>query len=48
MDNKKINVIRAVIIVAAVGLIAAGLLNDDFNDTLNKAIRICYECMGIG
>lgn len=40
--------IRAVLILAALGLIVTGLFHNDYNDVLNKAIRICYECMGIG
>jgi hypothetical protein len=29
-------------------LIAAGLSQGDYKDTLSKAIRICLECIGIG
>lgn len=40
--------IRRGLIAAAVILILAGVLRNDDNDVMNKAIRICYECIGIG
>lgn len=40
--------IRKGLIAAAVILIIAGLLRHDAGDVMNKAIRICYECIGIG
>lgn len=44
----KINVIRAVILVIALVLVVVGLINGGYFDVMNKAIRICYECIGIG
>ena len=44
----KINVIRAVILVIALVLVVVGLINGGYIDVKNKAIRICYECIGIG
>ena len=44
----KINVIRGVILAAAVALTVAGGINGGFRDVKNKAIMICYECIGIG
>ena len=41
-------VLRAVLLVAAVGMIIAGILNEGANDVLQKAIRICTECIGLG
>ncbi len=46
MDRKMI--IRILVFVAAVGLITAGLMDNGFADVMNKATRICYECIGIG
>ncbi|MBO4458713.1 MAG: 4Fe-4S binding protein [Butyrivibrio sp.] len=46
-DRKK-QIIRIVILAAALLLVVIGLNNNGFNDIKNKAIRICYECMGIG
>lgn len=40
--------IRRGLIAAAVILIVIGILRNDVNDVMNKAIRICYECIGIG
>ena len=44
-DNK---IVSLVIIAAGVGLVILGIHNGDYIDILNKAIRICYECIGIG
>lgn len=46
MDKGKI--LRKVIFVAAVILIIIGALNGGVKDVMNKANRICYECIGIG
>ena len=46
MDKCKI--IRKVIFVAAVLLIILGALNGGIKDVMNKANKICYECIGIG
>lgn len=46
MNNRKI--LRGVLIVAAVCLIAAGVMNGDYIHVLQKAVRICYECIGLG
>lgn len=32
----------------AVLLIGLGLLDGGYLDTMNKAVFICYECIGIG
>lgn len=40
--------IRRVLIAVAVVLIVTGVLRNDVKDVMNKAIRICYECIGIG
>ena len=41
-------IIRTVIAVVAVLLMGIGLMNGDYNDVKNKAIKICLECIGIG
>lgn len=46
-DRKK-QIIRVVVLALALVLVIIGLNNNGFNDVKNKAIRICYECMGIG
>ena len=40
--------LRAVLYVAAVVLIIAGVFNGGLNDVLVKAINICTECIGLG
>ncbi|MDD5945962.1 MAG: CD1871A family CXXC motif-containing protein [Clostridia bacterium] len=40
--------IRMIILAAAVAMIAAGVSNGGLNDTLNKGVHICLECIGIG
>lgn len=39
---------RKGLLIAAVALIVIGLTQGGFRDVKNKAIRICYECIGIG
>ena len=46
MDKKLL--IRIFVLIAAIGLIITGLLDNGFDDVMNKATRICYECIGIG
>lgn len=41
-------VFRKGLLIAAAVLILAGVFQGDFRDVKNKAIRICYECIGIG
>ena len=36
------------ILGVAVAMIAVGVANGGFRDTLNKGIRVCLECVGIG
>ena len=36
------------VVSAAKGLIALGIAQGDFQDTLRKAALVCYECIGIG
>ena len=45
---KKHKTIQAVLVVAAVVLIVAGILNYSARDVLYKAITICTECVGLG
>ena len=46
MDKKML--IRIILFTTAITLIIAGLLDNGFLDVMNKATRICYECIGIG
>ncbi len=45
--NKKLAA-RLIVLIIAVLLMVSGLKSNGFKDVRNKAIMICYECMGIG
>ena len=47
LDRKK-RILQIVVFALAVVIIIIGLNNNGFNDVKNKAIRLCYECIGIG
>ena len=36
------------LIIAGAVLLAVGIATGGVSDVLNKAVRICYECIGIG
>lgn len=40
--------IRKGLLIAGIVLIFMGISQNGFQDVKNKAIRICYECIGIG
>lgn len=40
--------LQILLVVAAIGLIVAGVLNGSARDVLYKAINICTECVGLG
>lgn len=44
----KEKIIRKGILAVALILILTGIMQNDFTDIKNKAIHICYECIGIG
>lgn len=35
-------------LVLAAALIGLGLLDGGYQDVMNKAVFLCYECIGIG
>lgn len=47
-QKKRYPVLSYILIVAAVGLIVAGVLNGGLMDVLEKAKKICMECIGLG
>ena len=47
-EPQHVNTLRAVVVIAAVLLIIAGILNGGALDVLVKAINICTECVGLG
>ena len=48
MKNKKIWLLRAFLLVAAVVMIIVGVANGEARTVLQKAVNICLECIGIG
>ena len=40
--------VPCLILAVAVGLIVVGILNGGFGDVLEKAKKICMECIGLG
>ena len=47
-EPQHVNTLRAVVVIAAVLLIIAGIQNGGALDVLVKAINICTECVGLG
>ena len=38
----------AILLPLGIILVIAGIIQDDYYDTLSKAIMVCLECIGIG
>ncbi len=47
-NENKVKITRLVLVGIACALIVIGLTQDGFYDVLQKAIRICTECIGLG
>ena len=45
---KRLNLIRAAVLVIAVAFICIGLASGEADVVLRKAMRICLECIGVG
>lgn len=46
--DKRLKILRTCILVLAVCMIAFGLARGESGTVLQKAVRICLECIGIG
>ena len=44
----KMRIIQLAVFLLALAALIAGVGQGDYQDTLQKAIRICLECVGIG
>ena len=47
-NNKKVLIIRILIITVGVALLVLGAILGGYNDVLTKAVQICTECIGLG
>lgn len=45
---KNVCFVRAAVILTAAAFIGLGICQNGHADMMNKAIRICFECIGIG
>ncbi|MBR0373090.1 MAG: thioredoxin [Mogibacterium sp.] len=41
-------IVKCVLLVLAICMIIAGILNGSMLDVLYKAVKICTECVGLG
>ena len=48
MEEKRRTHIRIAVLAAGIACLAFGLSRGEFSDVLEKAVRICLECIGIG
>lgn len=48
MSKPLIRVLRAAIFLAGVAFIVMGLFRVEHREIMNKAVKICLECIGIG
>lgn len=47
-EGRELLLIRACVVALGIVLVVIGLIRGDYMDVMHKAIRICYECIGIG
>ena len=47
-DKSPKRMISVIILVAAAGMMIAGIADGGARDVLSKAVMICMECIGIG
>ncbi len=47
-EKRQLFAIRAVILVVAIVFIIVGIFNGGADDVLDKAVKICTECIGLG
>ena len=48
MEAKRRTQLRIAVLIAGAAFLAFGLSRGEFSDVLQKAMRICLECIGIG
>ena len=45
---KRLNIIRAAVLIAAIVFICIGLKNGEAGVVMRKAMQVCLECIGVG
>ena len=48
LTSKRLAAVRAIILSAAVSMLLFGIFRGETTVVLQKAVRICLECIGIG
>lgn len=48
MIKQRKNMIRICCLAMGIAFIFAGIYRDEVSEVMNKAVRICLECIGIG
>lgn len=46
--DKRMLVVQVALLVLAAGMIAVGVLREEVELVLTKAVNICMECIGLG
>lgn len=44
----KYKILRILFLIIGLGLLITGIITGDFVYIFRKAVKICYECVGIG
>lgn len=47
-EEKRLRILRAVMLVLGAVFTVLGILRSEHLEVLEKAVRICLDCMGIG
>ena len=48
MEAKRRTQLRLAVLAAGIVFLAVGIFRGEFSGVLEKAVRICLECIGIG
>lgn len=48
VKNQKRTILRILLLLLAVGMIAAGAVRKEHETVFQKAVNICLECIGVG
>ena len=48
MKQKKLCMIRGTVLIISIACIGYGLMREEQQEVLQKAVNICLQCIGIG